>query len=105
MIPSSSPFPCRVSRRPRSKIDMCYHESEIPKSRFGILDERSQNGSPSSSFRVVDMGSSCRQLAGLCARSTAELGVILVRAKLGLHDKFAVGKERVVLAMRMNEDA
>lgn len=51
------------------------------------------------------MGSSRRQLPGLCARSTAEFRVILVRAKLGLHDKFAVGEERVVLTMRMDENA
>lgn len=51
------------------------------------------------------MGSSRWQLAGLCARSTAEFRVIRVRAKLGLYNKFAIGEERVVLAMRMNEDA
>lgn len=51
------------------------------------------------------MGSSRRQLAGLCARSTTKLCVILVRAKLGLYDKFTVGEERIVLAMGMNKDA
>jgi len=77
--------------------------SEIPKSRFGILDEHSQNGSPSSS-RVVDMRSSRWQLTGLRARSAAELRVILVRAILGRYDKLAIGEERVILAMRMNKD-
>lgn len=101
-VPFSVAYP--ASHDPRS-ICAITCESEIPKSRFGILDEHLQKGSPSSSLRVVEMGSSRRQLPGLCARSTAEFRVILVRTKLGLHDKFAVGEERVVLAMRMNKDA
>ena len=50
------------------------------------------------------MRSSRWQLTGLCARSAAELGVILVRAILGRYDKLAIGEERVILAMRMNKD-
>lgn len=46
-----------------------------------------------------------RQLAGLGARSTAEFRVVLVRAILSRHDELAVGEERVVLTVGMNEDA
>lgn len=51
------------------------------------------------------MGPPRRQLAGLRARSAAEFRVVLVRAIFRRHDQLAVGEERVVLAMRMNEDA
>lgn len=50
------------------------------------------------------MGSSCRQLTSLGARSAAKLCVVLVRAILGRHDKLAIGEERVILAMGMNKD-
>lgn len=77
--------------------------SEIPKSRFRVLYEHSRNRPPSSS-RIVDVGSPRRQLAGLRARSAAELRVVLVRAILGRHDQLAIGEERVILAMGMNEN-
>lgn len=77
--------------------------SEIPKSRFGILDEHTQDGS-SSSLRVVEVGPFQRQLAGLCARSAAEPRVVFVHAVLGRDDELALGEECVVLAEGMNED-
>lgn len=107
-----------ISRRPRVYVCVfgresheCHDQnrhvpsraSEIPKSRFGILDEHTQDGS-SSSLRVVEVGPLHRQLAGFRARPAAEPRVVFVHAVLGRHDELAFGEKRVVLTMGMNVD-
>ena len=72
--------------------------------RRAVLDEGLQDV-PSPPSRRVQMRPSRRKLASLGARSTAELRVVFVRAVSRFHDQVALREERVVLAIRVNEDS
>lgn len=69
-----------------------------------FLDEILQNV-PSPPSRCVQVRPSGRKLAGFGTGSAAELRIVFVRTVSCFHDQVTLREERVVLAIRVNENS